>query len=90
MATTLDGVVEGTGAVFEAKFVLPWSFSEETAAEKHMAQVQHNTWVANASDAVLSVITGGGKWVEIKISADPLYQSRLGTQVNGLIGVILC
>jgi hypothetical protein len=77
MAATLDGVVEGTGAVFEAKFMLPWSFSEETAAEKHMAQVQHNTWVANASDAVLSVITGGGKWVEIKISADPLYQFPL-------------
>src|SRR6516162_4279833 len=29
MAATLDGVVEGTGAVFEAKFMLPWSFSEE-------------------------------------------------------------
>jgi predicted phage-related endonuclease len=42
MAATLDGVVEGTGAVFEAKFMLPWSFSEEAAAEKHMAQVQHN------------------------------------------------
>jgi hypothetical protein len=39
MAATLDGVVEGTGAVFEAKFMLPWSFSEEAAAEKHMAQV---------------------------------------------------
>src|SRR4051794_19575679 len=34
MAATLDGLVEGTGAVFEAKFMLPWSFSEETAAEK--------------------------------------------------------
>ena len=34
MATTLDGVVEGTEAVFEAKFMLPWSFSEEAAAEK--------------------------------------------------------
>src|SRR5262245_10540125 len=42
MAATLDGVVEGSGAVFEAKFMLPWSFSEETAAEKHMAQLQHN------------------------------------------------
>jgi predicted phage-related endonuclease len=42
MAATLDGVVEGTGAVFEAKFMLPWSFSEEAAAEKYMAQVQHN------------------------------------------------
>ena len=37
MAATLDGMVEGTGAVFEAKFMLPWSFSEEGAAEKHMA-----------------------------------------------------
>jgi hypothetical protein len=31
MAATLDGVVEGTGAVLEAKFMLPWSFSEEAA-----------------------------------------------------------
>src|SRR5438270_3018741 len=36
MAATLDGMVEGTEAVFEAKFMLPWSFSEEAAAEKHM------------------------------------------------------
>ena len=42
MAATLDGVVAGNGAVFEAKFMLPWSFSEEMAAEKHMAQLQHN------------------------------------------------
>jgi len=79
MAATLDGVVEGTGAVFEAKFMLPWSFSEEAAAEKHMAQVQHNMCVTNARDAVLSIITGGGKWVEIKLSADPLYQHLLLT-----------
>jgi len=79
MAATLDGIVDGTGAVFEAKFMLPWSLSEETAAEKHMAQVQHNMWVANATHAVLSIITGGGKWVEIKISADPLYQHLLLT-----------
>jgi hypothetical protein len=31
--------------VFEAKFMLPWSFSEEAAAEKYMAQLQHNMWV---------------------------------------------
>ena len=47
MAATLDGVVEGTEAVFEAKFMLPWSFSEEAAAEKYMAQVQHNMWVTH-------------------------------------------
>src|ERR1700686_4886532 len=79
MAATLDGVVESTGAVFQAKFMLPWSFSEEAAAEKHMPQLQHNMWVTNATDAVLSIITGGGKWVEIKISADPLYQHLLLT-----------
>src|SRR5271155_5726470 len=33
MAATLDGIVAGTGAVYEAKFMLPWSFSEEFAAE---------------------------------------------------------
>jgi predicted phage-related endonuclease len=79
MGATLDGLVEGTGAVFEAKFMLPWSFSEEGAATKYMAQVQHNMWVAHAKTAALSVITGGGKWVEIAIGADPLYQHLLFT-----------
>jgi len=79
MAATLDGVVESTGAVFEAKFMLPWSFSEEAAAEKHMAQLQHNMWVIQSRSAVLSIITGGGKWVEITIHADPLYQHLLLT-----------
>lgn len=79
MGATLDGMVEGTGAVFEAKFMLPWSFSEETAAEKHMAQLQHNMWVTNARTAALSIITGGGKWVEITIPADALYQHLLIT-----------
>src|SRR5262249_9488403 len=74
MAATLDGRVEATGAVFEAKFMLPWSFSEEAAAEKYMPQLQHNMWVVAARSAVLSVITGGGKWVEITAHADPLYQ----------------
>ena len=79
MAATLDGRVEGSGAVFEAKFMLPWSFSEEAAAEKYMPQLQHNMWVVAAKSAVLSVITGGGKWVEIKTHADPLYQHLIIT-----------
>jgi predicted phage-related endonuclease len=79
MAATLDGLVEPSGAVFEAKFMLPWTFSEEGAAEKHMAQLQHNMWVANARSAVLSIITGGGKWVEMSVHADPLYQHLLLT-----------
>jgi predicted phage-related endonuclease len=77
MAATLDGIVEGTEAVFEAKFMLPWSFSEEAAAEKYMAQVQHNMWVTHLRTSVLSIITGGGKWVEITIPTDPLYLTVL-------------
>ena len=79
MAATLDGIVEASGAVFEAKFMLPWAFSEESAAEKHMAQLQHNMWVIQSKSSVLSIITGGGKWVEITIQADVLYQHLLLT-----------
>ena len=79
MAATLDGLVDPGGAVFEAKFMLPWTFSEEAAAEKHMAQLQHNMWVTASRTAVLSIITGGGKWVEMTIPADPLYQHLLLT-----------
>jgi predicted phage-related endonuclease len=79
MGATLDGRVQGSDAVFEAKFMLPWSFSEEAAAEKYMPQLQHNMWVVAARTAVLSVITGGGKWVEILAHADPLYQHLIVT-----------
>src|SRR5436189_3613279 len=77
MVATLDGIVEGTEAVFESKFMLPWSFSEDTAAEKYMPQLQHNMWVTHLRTSVLSIITGGGKWVEIAIPMDPLYLSVL-------------
>ena len=89
MAATLDGMVEATGAVFEAKFMLPWSFSEEAAATKHMAQLQHNMWVVNAKEAVLSIITGGGKWVEMTIPgrlALPAPADHGGAEVLALRG----
>jgi predicted phage-related endonuclease len=73
----LDGLIEEIGAIFEAKFMLPWYFSEEAAAEKYMAQLQHNMWVTHSREAVLSIITGGGKWVEINIPMDPLYLTVL-------------
>src|SRR5262252_1686249 len=79
MAATLDGRVQGSDTVFEAKFMLPWSFSENAAAEKYMPQLQHKMWVVAARSAVLSVITGGGKWVEITTHADPLYQHLIVT-----------
>jgi hypothetical protein len=70
MVATLDGIVEGTEAVFESKFMLPWSFSEEAATEKYMLQLQHNMWVTHLRTSALSIITGGGKWVEIAIPMD--------------------
>jgi predicted phage-related endonuclease len=79
MAATLDGRVQDSGAVFEAKFMLPWSFSEEGALEKYSPQLQHNMWVVAARTAALSVITGGGKWLEIATYADPLYQHLIVT-----------
>jgi YqaJ-like viral recombinase domain len=60
MAAILDGMVEGTGAVFEAKFMLPWSFSEEAAADKHMPQLQHNMWVTASRTAVCRSLPGAG------------------------------
>jgi predicted phage-related endonuclease len=79
MGATLDGRVRSSEAVFESKFMLPWSFSEEAAVEKYAPQLQHNMWVVAARAAVLSIITGGGKWVEIKVGADPLYQHLIVT-----------
>jgi predicted phage-related endonuclease len=77
MAATLDGLVPSIDAVFEAKFMLPWSFSEEAASEKHAAQLQHNMLVTGTKRSVLSIINGGGKWVEISVEADPIYQTIL-------------
>jgi predicted phage-related endonuclease len=77
MGATLDGMVKDESAVFEGKFMLPWSFTEEGAAEKHMAQLQHNMLVTGARRAYLSILTGGAKWVSIEVEADPVYQTVL-------------
>jgi hypothetical protein len=49
-------MVKEETAVFEAKFMLAWSFTEESAAEKHMPQLQHNMLVTGAQRAYLSPI----------------------------------
>jgi hypothetical protein len=36
-------------------------------------------WVVASKTAVMSIITGGGKWVEIKTNADPLFQHLIVT-----------
>ena len=77
LGVTLDGRVEATGAVFEAKFMLPWSFSEEAAAQKYMAQLQHNMWVVASRSAVLSVMTGGRQngWRSLPCAARAIFSS---------------
>ena len=42
-----------------------------------MPQLQHNMLVTNAKLSALSIITGGGRSVEISIAVDPLYQYLL-------------
>jgi hypothetical protein len=59
--------------------MLAWSFSGEAAVEKYMPQLQHKMWIVAARTAVLSVITGGGRCVEIATHADPLYQHLIIT-----------
>jgi hypothetical protein len=54
--------------VFEAKFMLPWSFSEEAAAEKHMAQLQHNMLVAGTKKSVLSIKVTNSEPMKKKLS----------------------
>jgi hypothetical protein len=75
MAATLGGLVKETGAVFEAKFTLSSSFSEEAAAEKHMAQLQHDMLVAGTKKCVLSIIDDGGKWISCR--SRPTRSTRL-------------
>src|SRR5438046_1309265 len=42
-----------------------------------MGKVQHNMLVAHLRKSVVSIITGGGKWVEITSPVGPLYLSIL-------------
>jgi predicted phage-related endonuclease len=81
---TLDGTVESQAAVFEAKFMLPWNFSDEVAADKYMSQLQHNMLVTGAKRACLSILTGGAKWVLIEVEADPVYQTTVLLRVGRL------
>jgi hypothetical protein len=56
--------------------MLPSPFSEE-AADKHKAQFLHDMVVAGTKKSVVSVVNSGGKWIELTIEADPIYQIML-------------
>lgn len=73
---TLDGVVESSGGIWEAKHTSAFARSEEVL-ERYMPQLQHNMAVAGAETAVLSVIFGNHKYEIIEVGADWLYQLEL-------------
>jgi hypothetical protein len=72
----LDGIVEDSNAVFEAKHTGAFVKSEEVL-ERYMPQLQHNMAVAECERAVLSVIFGNHKYEIFEIAADWLYQLEL-------------
>ena len=67
----LYGRVEPSGA--------DWLFSENVPAEKCAAQLHTTCLSSPAKTAVLSILMGGGRWVEIKTHANPLYQHLIVT-----------
>ena len=73
---TLDGVVEDSGAVFEAKHTNAFVTTEDVL-ERYMPQLQHNMAVASVDRAVLSVIFGNARYETLEVAADWLYQSDL-------------
>jgi predicted phage-related endonuclease len=73
---TLDGLVEPSGAVWEAKHTSAFSKPEEVL-DRYMPQLQHNMAVAKCDRAVLSVIFGNHKFEIFEIASDWLYQLEL-------------
>jgi hypothetical protein len=68
------------GDQHDAYSIAAWlSRADRDGSLAALLKPDHNMWVINAKLAVLSVISGGGKWVEITIPADPLYQHLLLT-----------
>jgi predicted phage-related endonuclease len=73
---TLDGFVEETGAVWEAKHTSSFAKSDEVLG-RYMPQLQHNMAVVGAERAYLSVLFGNSKWECFEVAADWLYQADL-------------
>lgn len=73
---TLDGIIEATGTVWEAKHTSAFSKPEEVL-ERYMPQLQHNMAVTGYQQATLSVIFGNHKFEVFEVAADWLYQIEL-------------
>ena len=79
MAATLDGRVVGSMRCSKPSLCCRGHSRRRGLWRSTCPQLQHNMWVVAARTAALSVITGGGKWVEILAHADPLYQHLIVT-----------
>jgi predicted phage-related endonuclease len=73
---TVDGLIEGSGAVWEAKHTSAFVRSEDVL-ERYMPQLQHNMAVFGAERAMLSVIFGNHKYEMFEVASDWLYQLEL-------------
>jgi predicted phage-related endonuclease len=73
---TLDGFVEASDAIFEAKHTSAFQTSDQVL-ERYMPQLQHNMAVTGVSRAMLSVIFGNHKYEVIEVASDWLYQAEL-------------
>jgi len=73
---TVDGLIERTNAVWEAKHTNAFTKPDEVL-ERYMPQLQHNMAVTNCDRAVLSVLFGNHKFEVFEVGADWLYQIEL-------------
>ena len=73
---TIDGFVESTGAVWEAKHTSAFANADEIL-QRYMPQLQHNMAVMKADRAVLSILFGNQKYEIVEVASDWLYQLDL-------------
>lgn len=73
---TLDGIIQDTGSIFEAKHTSAFAKADEVL-ERYMPQLQHNMAVTGYPQATLSVLFGNHKFEIFEVAADWLYQIEL-------------
>jgi predicted phage-related endonuclease len=73
---TIDGLIEATGAIWEAKHTSAFAKPDEVL-ERYMPQLQHNMAVVGVDRAILSVIFGNHRFEIFEVAADWLYQVEL-------------
>jgi hypothetical protein len=71
MVATLDGLVKETGTRVRSQVHAAVVIFRKKL-QPRMARFQHNMLVAGTRKFALSIINGGGKWIELSIEADPV------------------